>query len=267
MWTNNGSALRHRLGWRQADLALRCGMSQAAVSRVERGVLAGGSFGDVERMVVALGGELDVRVRWRGEELDRLLDKTHAAIGEALVRILTGFGWECAIEVTFAIRGEQGAVDLLAWHPPSGRLLIIENKSVVPDMQRMLSSLDRKARLGREIAAGRGWRATGVARAIVLTGTAANRARAKRFGATLAAVLPQDGRALRRWLGEPGGPNPAALWFLTDSQVMTAIKRRRVRRASIAAPESGPKGPVSVGEGSPERSSRAPNSEAGRGVR
>jgi hypothetical protein len=221
-------------------------MSQAAVSRVERGVLAGASFGDVQEMVVALGGELDVRIRWRGEELDRLLDATHAAMGEGLVRILTGLGWECAAEVTFAIRGEQGTVDLLARHPPSGRLVIIENKSVVPDLQKMLSSLDRKFRLAREIAAQRGWRTTGVARAIVLTGTATNRRRAERFGATLKAVLPQDGREMLRWLAQPLGPNPAALWFLSDSYVMTSIKRRRVRPARIARPSGGPERGVSA---------------------
>jgi hypothetical protein len=221
-------------------------MSQAAVSRVERGVVAGASFGDVQEMIVALGGELDVRIRWRGEELDRLLDATHAAIRESLIRILTARGWECAVEVTFAIRGEQGTVDLLAWHPPSGRLLAIENKSVVPDLQKMLSSLVRKVRLVREIAAQRGWHVTGVARAIVLTGTATNRRRAERFGATLKAVLPQNGREMRRWLAQPEGPNPAALWFLSGSHVMTSIKRRRVRRARIAGPSGGPKRAVSV---------------------
>jgi hypothetical protein len=209
-------------------------------------VIDGASFGDVQRMVVALGGELDVRVRWHGEDLDRLLDATHAAIGDALVRILTGVGWECAVEVTFAIRSEKGVVDLLAWHRPSGRLLVIENKSVVPDLQQMLGSLDRKVRLAREIAAGRGWHATGVARAIVLTGTAANRARAERFGATLKTVLPQDGRALRRWLADPSGPSPAALWFLSDSHVMTAVKRRRIRAPRGAASGSGARRPASV---------------------
>ena len=228
-------ALRHRLGWRQADLALHSGLSQAAVSRAERGVVAGASFGDVERMVVALGGELDVRIRWRGEELDRLLDATHAAMGEALVRILTGLGWRCAVEVTFAIRGERGSVDLLAWHAPTGRLLAVENKSVVPDLQRMLSSLDRKVRLAPEIAAQRGWRATGTAKAIVLAATPANRARAARFGASLNAVLPQDGRDLQHWLANPDGPTPAALWFLSDSHVLTVVKRRRVPRARRAS--------------------------------
>lgn len=239
-------ALRQRLGWRQEDLALRCRVSQTAVSRVERGVLAGVSVGAIERLVVALGGDLDVRVRWRGEELDRLLDATHAAIGETLIRILTDLGWECAAEVTFAVRGEHGTVDVLAWHAPSGRLLIIESKSVVPDLQQMLGSLDRKVRLAREIGAQRGWRATGVAKAIVLAGTMANRARVERFKATLKAVLPQDGRDLRRWLAQPEGSNPAALWFITDRRVTTAIKRRRVRPRPKAAPKGGSAGSPSV---------------------
>ena len=209
-------------------------------------MIAGLSIENIERMAVALGGELDVRVRWRGEELDRLLDATHAAMGEELVRILTGLRWECAVEVTFAIRREQGTVDLLAWHPPTSRLLVIENKSVVPDLQKMLSSLDRKVRLAREIAAQRGWPVTGVAKAIVLAGTAANRARAERFGATLKAVLPQDGRALRRWLAAPDGPNPSALWFITNMRVMTAVKRRRVRKARVATPKPARAGSVSV---------------------
>lgn len=222
-------ALRQRLGWRQEDLALRCRMSQAAVSRLERGLVDGATVGSVRRLVLAVGGELEMRIRWRGEELDRLLDSTHAAIGETVVQILTGYGWECGVEVTFQIRGEVGSVDVLAWHPPTGRLLVVESKSVVPDLQKMLSSLDRKVRLGREIAAQRGWRASGVARALVLAGTTTNRARADRFGATLRSVLPDDGRTLRRWLARPEGRDPAALWFLSDTRVLTAIKRRRVR--------------------------------------
>ena len=242
----SAKALRQRLEWRQADLAQRCGVSQAVVSRVERGLFAGVSVGAIERLVVGLGGELDMRVRWRGEELDRLLDATHAAIGEALVEILTRLGWECAVEVTFAIRREQGSIDLLGWHPPTGRLLVIESKSVVPDLQMMLSSLDRKVRLAREIAWQRGWRATGVGKAIVLVGTAANRARVERFAGTLRVTLPQDGRALRRWLAKPDGPCPAALWFITDMRVATAIKRRRVRARSDGVPGRGRSGATSV---------------------
>jgi hypothetical protein len=213
---------------------------------VERGDLDGISFGSVEKVVAALGGELDMRIRWRGEELDRLLDATHAAMGETLVRMLTDLGWECATEVSFWIRGEKGVVDVLAWHPATGRLLVVEDKSVVPDLQSMLSSLHRKVRLSREIAAQRGWRVTGTGSALVLAATAANRARAEKFAATLKTALPQDARQLRKWLTDPAGLSPAALWFLSDIRVMTAIKRRRVRKARDVASRVGSTGSVSM---------------------
>jgi transcriptional regulator with XRE-family HTH domain len=222
-------ALRHRLGWRQSDLAVRCGMSQAAVSRLERGVVGGVAMDVLERVTGALGAELEVRVRWRGEELDRLLDAAHATIVDRLIEILSDLGWECAPEATFWIRGERGSIDLLAWHPPTGRLLVVEVKTVVPDIQQMLGSLDRKVRLAGSIAARRGWRAEGVARAVVLPATSTNRRRVERFGATMRAALPADGTAMRRWLADPVRPCPGALWFLSDSRVMTAVRRRRVR--------------------------------------
>ena len=134
-------------------------------------MVAGTALEAIDRVVVGLGGELDVRVCWRGEELHRLLDAVHAAIGERLVELLEAQGWRCVAEVTSWIRGEKGSIDLLAWHPATGRLLVVETKSVVPDLQQMLASLDRKVRLAPEIAARRGWRGTGVAKAIVLAGT------------------------------------------------------------------------------------------------
>lgn len=183
----------------------------------------------VELVVVGLCGELDARIRWRGEELDRLLDATHAAMVERLIGVLVPLGWHCAAEVTFRFGGERGSVDLLAWHEETGRLLVIETKSVVPDLQQMLGAFDRKVKLAPAIASQRGWQARGVAKAIVLAGTATNRRRAEHFGATLRSVLPSDGATMRRWLANPVDPCPAALWFLSDSHVMTTIRRRRVR--------------------------------------
>jgi hypothetical protein len=93
----------------------------------------------------------------------------------------------------------------------------------------MLGAFDRKVRLAPTIAARRGWRSTGVAKAIVMAGTPTNRRRAEQFAATLRSVLPSDGATMRRWLADPVGPSPAAVWFLSDSHVMTTIRRRRVR--------------------------------------
>ena len=42
--------------------------------------------------------------------------------------------------------GERGSIDILAWHPLTRVLLVIEIKSVVPDIQATLAGLDRKVR-------------------------------------------------------------------------------------------------------------------------
>src|SRR5881396_4090007 len=71
-------ALRIRLGWRQADVAIAAGASRAFVSKVERGLIMHSDLDRLERICQALGADLDVRIRWRGEALDRLLDEAHA---------------------------------------------------------------------------------------------------------------------------------------------------------------------------------------------
>ena len=50
----------------------------------------------LERVVGAVGGSLDVRVRWNGESLDRLLDATHAATVDATLRLLARHRWAAA---------------------------------------------------------------------------------------------------------------------------------------------------------------------------
>jgi transcriptional regulator with XRE-family HTH domain len=57
-------ALRHRMGWRQADLAAAAGATQDDVSRIERGRLATMNLAKLRRVVAALDAELVVTVRW-----------------------------------------------------------------------------------------------------------------------------------------------------------------------------------------------------------
>ena len=134
-------ALRRRRTWTQAQLAERAGVSRGAVQQIERGG-ADAFTGRVVRMIaVALGARFEQRVLWQGEALDRLLDADHAAIVERVIRWLRAEGWEAVPEVTFAIRGERGSIDVLAFHPGTGTLLVIEVKSVVPDIQGLLSGV------------------------------------------------------------------------------------------------------------------------------
>jgi hypothetical protein len=55
---------------------------------------------------------LDVRVRWRGEGLDRLLDEGHATVVDRLVALLESLGWQTWLEVTFNDYGDRGSIDV-----------------------------------------------------------------------------------------------------------------------------------------------------------
>ena len=161
-------ALRIRKGKRQEDLAADAGVSRGAVARIEQGHAASVTVGTLEKLAGQLGARVVCRLLWQGEGLDRLLDATHAAIVEQVVRILTGLGWEIATEVSFNHFGERGSIDVLAFHPTTRALLVVEVKSVVPDVQATLVTLDRKERLAPHIARGRGWDAVAVGRLLVI---------------------------------------------------------------------------------------------------
>ena len=128
-------------------------------------------------VAIALGASTDLLMRWRGEGLDRLLDEAHARLVEVVVRRLRSLGWEVAVEVSFSRGGERGSIDVLAFHPAERALVVIEVKSVTPDLQAMLVGIDRKARLGAAIARDRGWFPNRVARILVLWNTRTNRRR------------------------------------------------------------------------------------------
>jgi hypothetical protein len=176
------------------------------------------------RVAAALGARIDLRLLWQGEGLDRLLDSSHADLIERMLGVLTASDWLVATEVSFNIRGERGSIDILAFHPATGSLLVIEIKSVVPDMQGMLGGIDRKARLAREIARERGWRVTDVTRLLVLPDDRTARRRVERYGATFRTALPARTAEVRRWLRHPEGTMNGVL-FLSDAHHASARHR------------------------------------------
>lgn len=207
-------ALRMHKRLRQQDVARLARVSRGLVSKVERGLLGNVQLGEVERIVSALGGSLDLRVRWHGEQLDRLLDEAHARIVEVVVALLRAAGWEVVVEASFSQWGERGSIDVLAYHRATRFLLVIEVKSVVPDSQAMLYDLDRKTRLARDVAESRGWVVAAVSRLLVIGDSATSRRRVERLSATFDAAFPLRGWAVRRWIRKPAG-RVSGLMFLS----------------------------------------------------
>lgn len=224
-------AVRVRRGWRQEDLAREAGVSRSVVGRIERGRRAGLTVVALDAVATALGGSLDLALRWHGVELDRLLDASHARLVELAVRLLRASGWEVAVEVTFSRYGERGSIDVLAFHPRFRVLLVVEVKSVIPDMQALLAGLDRKLRLAPELALARGWHAERAVGLLVAWGTRTNRRRVEAHEASVRALLPSGTRDVRRWIRDPSGPVQSGVLFVphVDGMDGTGVRRQRVR--------------------------------------
>lgn len=185
------------------------------------------------RVVAALGGYLSIRIQYQGEGLDRLRDRRHASLVDRVVKRLSADGWDVATEVSFNVFGERGSIDILAFEPNSGALLVIEVKSVVPDVGGMLATLDRKVRLARDLAEARGWRVRTVSRLLVLPEARTARRRIDNHEATFRNAFPARNVEVNRWLSAPYG-RLSGLLFLSPA------READTRRAGDRATRPGP---------------------------
>jgi transcriptional regulator with XRE-family HTH domain len=241
--TNVGRAvifLRRKASWRQADLGTHAGVSRESVSRIERGRISAVTVGTLTNIASALGASLNVELRWRGEQLDRLMDASHAALQESMVRQYRASGWRSEVEVSFNWYGDRGRVDAVAFHEETGTMLIVEVKVRLGDVQDTLGKLDVKARLGPQLARQISWpQPTRVVPCLVVAdGRTARRTAADH--AALFARFNLRGRAARRWLEAPTSePVTGVLLFepLPDSHGVTTkrvVRRRNAPRGHSA---------------------------------
>ena len=228
--------VRLRRGWRQMDVATRAGVSDSLVSSIERGRVSTLTIESLRRVAAVLDIRIDVQPRWRGADLDRLLNARHSALGDAVARMLRDLGWEVAVEVSFSISGERGFIDLLAWNAATRTLLVIELKTEIVEVQELIGIVDRKTRLAARVGRQRGWLPATVATWVVIAEGSTNRHRVDRFSGLLRTAFPDDGRMIQRWLAAPSG-RVAALSFFSDSGPGGA-KSRFAGRQRVRAPKS-----------------------------
>lgn len=230
-------ALRQRASLRQTDLAAKARVSRQAISRLERGQFLGQSVQVIERIVSALDGGLSVEVRWRGEQLDRLIDSVHARVQAAVAEMLSDRGWVVRVEVSFNRYGERGRCDILGTHVRSGALLVVEVKSRLGDLQETLGRLDTKVRLGGHIAHELGWSTP----AFVVPGLVIAEGRTARRIVGLHDALFRRfdvrGRAAVSWLRRPTAAVSGLLWFQPvspNSRGMSSVRGSSVTKRSNA---------------------------------
>lgn len=216
-------------------------MSQDLVSLIERGQLGGVRVRILDELVQKLGADLTVTIRWRGGDIDRLVDEGHAALLGRAAAVLDAAGWVVIPEVTFAIYADRGSIDVLAWHPSTSTVLVVEVKTQLTSVEETLRTHDMKARVALRVALERaGWRGRVVARMLVLPDSSTARRRVASHDAVLARTYPLAGVAARGWLQAPSGAT-GLLIFLPFTNVVRGrcgpVSRRRVR-AAIAGPST-----------------------------
>lgn len=245
-------SLRVRRSWRQEDLAAASGLSSSSVGRIEHGKIQRMTWGDLVAVTEALDGQLGLDFRWRGGDLDRLLDAAHAAIVESLVGIYRLAGWEVVVEATFSEFGERGSIDVLAWHAPTGHVAVNEVKATIADAGRTVMGVDRKGRLAPIVARKLGWACRGVSRFLVVAEGATARRRVAQHAAIFRTSFPLGGRESRTWIEKPTVRPVAGLMFLSSalgvgankSQSATSrVRRKGPRTKPVAAPAASPPDP------------------------
>jgi transcriptional regulator with XRE-family HTH domain len=232
-----GTAIRQvrvRRGWRQADLAAAARVSQATISRVERGHFDTLALVRLRAVAAALDIRVDLIGRWRAGELDRLLNSRHSVLHESVARAFRDLpDWISLPEVSFAVFGERGVIDILAWHPGRRVLLVIELKTDISDVNELIGTADRKRRLAREAAIKRGLMAAPdppptVELWLIVESTRTNRRRIDAHEAMLRSAFPNETRAMRRWLRDPAGPMSGIfLWSVGGRQAASGTRRVR----------------------------------------
>ena len=232
-------ARRHQRGWRLVDLAAAAGVGATACSLLERGLSGRLSV----RVARAIAGAVDLPlmwdIGWQRQEVDRLLDADHSALAAYLAQRLGTLGWTVRSEVSFNQYGDRGRIDLVAFHPATKTLLIIEIKTGIVDAQAMLGALDVKARVGRAVAKQLGWDARQVVPALVIL----DGSTARRHVRALEPLLNRfdlRGRRAADWLRQPDVPANGLL-FLTKFPSNAGSDVRRAARRRVRMPGANPR--------------------------
>src|SRR4051794_17998734 len=151
---------RRTLGLSQKEIEHRTGIAQSAQSRFERGVSSSIDLAELEVLGRALGG----RVRFVFDApflVDRAgqRDLVHARCIAHVAGHLRATGWSVLTEVEIAGSFGPGWIDILAFHAPTGTLLVIEVKTELHDLGRIQRTLAWYMSRGSVAASRYGWRA------------------------------------------------------------------------------------------------------------
>jgi len=231
-------AARVRLRLRQDDVAKLAEVSRRVVSELENGHAGDLRLSDLDRVAAVVKLRLLVNLHLARGDLSSLGDVAHASLVDAVAQILQANGWETRFEPT----GGAGSIDLLAFHPGTRMLLVVEVKSRLVDLQRTLRDLGHRTSSARVAAEQYGWKPLGVSRLLVVGETATQRRIVRNHAALFGSAFPVRTTEVKRWLKEPHEPISGLLFqpYVQRRDVIQAasirVRPRKGKRAPAEAP-------------------------------
>lgn len=236
MWKSVGQrfrVLRRHLRLRQEDLAALAGVSRQVIQRIESGHWDGIGVDKIHRVANALGARLFFGVKWNGEQLDRLADAGHAELQNAMAALLRSAGWFVAVEVSFNHYGDRGRYDLIAYHPATRIVLVVEIKTGIGDVQATLGILDMKVRLALTVAREQGWDRPTIAVPALVIADERQQHRIVHKHEALFERFVMRARSARAWLRRPTSGVSGLLLYLPLTDARTVGVRAANRGARV----------------------------------
>lgn len=223
--------LRTSLGWTQAELGQRAGVSQPLVSAVESGRLGDLTFSTAVRLLDAMGARLTIAVDppYLGARRFQL-DAAHARCIGHVARRLEAVGWKVAREVEVGGDRSRGWIDVLAFHPATGLVLVIEVKTELHDLGQIERTLGWYEREAWAAARRQAWRPRRVVGTLLLLATEANDERIASNRDTLSTGFPIRAAALTTCLSTGVAPDRGRSLALIDPR---SKRRQWLRPARV----------------------------------
>jgi transcriptional regulator with XRE-family HTH domain len=199
---------RKAIGWTQAELAVRAGLSRTMITAIEAGRI---------NLTMASAGavldELGVRVRVQLEApflaaRERQREPVHARTIGYVGRRLTASGWQTRNEVEIGDPSSRGWIDLLAFEPGSQALLVIEVKTEIHDVGAIDRQLARYERQAWAAARSFGWQVSRTCGLLVVVETVENDLRLTMNRDYLAQAWPMRARDVPTLFADPSLARP-----------------------------------------------------------
>jgi transcriptional regulator with XRE-family HTH domain len=188
----------------QRHLALAVGVSRGYIAKVERG-RANPTLGVVERISAALQLEAELVLRAPVVVGDRRQqDLVHARCSGYVDRRLRGAGWLTSREVEIVHARSHGWIDILAFDPGTGRVLIVEIKTRLDDLGSIERQLGWYERSAFDVARQLGWHARRIVSWLLLLASEEDDAAVRANREVIARVFPTRARAMTTWMADGG---------------------------------------------------------------